>query len=90
MFYRFEAGSLTVGGVAYNFLQMHVHYGSEHTFSGDRSALELHFVHLSQEGGLAVVGVLCREQTDVWDATLPNHEDFFTNLQSSLSRILLL
>ena len=66
----------------YTFLQMHIHYGSEHTFSGARSALELHFVHQAQDGGLAVVGVLCREQADVWDAALSNHADFFTNLQS--------
>merc|ERR1740124_1161595 len=76
------AGSVTVDGVAYNFLQMHAHYGSEHTFSGDRSALELHFVHLSEDGGLAVVGVLCREQADVSDASLPNHAAFFTSLKS--------
>ena len=50
-----------VDGVRYELLQFHFHRGSEHTVAGVRLPLELHLVHRSDEGALAVVGVLYRE-----------------------------
>ena len=49
------------GGVRYELLQFHFHHGSEHTVAGVRFPLELHLVHRSSGGELAVVGVLFKE-----------------------------
>lgn len=42
----------------YELLQLHFHAGSEHTVNGVQLPLEVHFVHASPEGKLAVLGVL--------------------------------
>ncbi len=47
-----------VDGVAYNLLQFHYHSPSEHTVDGVRFPLEVHFVHQSASGALAVFGIL--------------------------------
>jgi carbonic anhydrase len=54
-------GSHTVvAGVRYDLLQFHFHHPSEHLLSGKRFDLELHFVHRSEKGELAVLGVFIR------------------------------
>jgi carbonic anhydrase len=59
---EYDPGSaLTVDGVRYALVQMHFHHPSEHTLDGTGAALELHLVHKSADGKLAVVGVLLRE-----------------------------
>lgn len=51
-------GSFTVlNGVRYDLAQFHFHHPSEHLLSGKRFDLELHFVHRSASGELAVLGV---------------------------------
>lgn len=52
------AGSVTVGGVAYELLQFHFHTEAEHLVNGVRSAMEVHFVHKSAANELLVVGQL--------------------------------
>jgi carbonic anhydrase len=42
----------------YDLLQFHVHTPSEHTIAGEAYALEVHLVHKSADGKLAVIGVL--------------------------------
>lgn len=42
----------------YELLQLHFHAGSEHTVNGVKLPLEVHFVHATPEGKLAVIGVL--------------------------------
>ena len=49
---------ITINGTKYNLLQFHFHWSSEHTLDGVKSAMELHLVHQSTGGKLAVVGVL--------------------------------
>ncbi len=49
---------LTLGGTRFDLLQFHVHTPSEHIFDGKAAGMEVHFVHRSAEGKLAVVGVL--------------------------------
>ena len=49
--------TLTLGGVRYDLLQFHFHMPSEHTFQGRGYDMELHLVHKSADGRLAVVGV---------------------------------
>ena len=52
---------IIVGDIRYEMLQFHFHRGSEHTVAGVRFPLEMHLVHRSDDGALAVVGVLFRE-----------------------------
>ncbi|KAF2571334.1 hypothetical protein F2Q70_00001569 [Brassica cretica] len=60
MMVRFEEGSssIRINNVEYQLHQLHWHSPSEHTINGRRFALELHMVHESLNGSLAVVTVL--------------------------------
>ncbi|WP_051722995.1 carbonic anhydrase [Streptomyces albus] len=49
---------LIVGGTRYSLKQFHFHLPSEHTVKGRGTAMELHLVHRSSRGDLAVLGVL--------------------------------
>ena len=44
-------------GKKYKLLQFHFHTPSEHRFQDESFPLEVHFVHKSDDGGLAVVGI---------------------------------
>jgi carbonic anhydrase len=53
-----EAGSfLMLDGVRFNFAQFHFHHLSEHVVEGEPFPMEVHFVHQSEAGNLAVLGV---------------------------------
>ncbi|RLN76813.1 hypothetical protein BBJ28_00007656 [Nothophytophthora sp. Chile5] len=52
---------LTLNGKKYYTVQFHFHAPSEHTVNGNARAMELHLVHQSKDGDLAVVGVFFRE-----------------------------
>ena len=54
-------GQLVVDGKTYNLLQFHFHSGSEYSIDGKSYPLEVHLVHASDEGALAVVGVMFEE-----------------------------
>jgi carbonic anhydrase len=56
-----EGDTLTVGGTAYQLAQYHFHAPSEHTVSGTPFPMEMHLVHTSADGQLAVIGVLIGE-----------------------------
>ena len=56
-----QAGALILNGVEYNLIQFHFHSMSEHTVDGESYPLEVHFVHASEDGNLAVVGVFYEE-----------------------------
>jgi carbonic anhydrase len=45
-------------GVRYDLVQFHFHSPSEHTIEGQYAAAEMHLVHKSADGTLAVLGVL--------------------------------
>lgn len=49
--------SITLGGVSHRLLQFHFHHPSEHVVDGKASPMEIHFVHASASGALAVLGV---------------------------------
>lgn len=51
------ACTLTIGNETYNLLQFHFHTPSEHLMDGEEYPMELHLVHQSAGGVLAVVGV---------------------------------
>lgn len=52
------SNSITVEGTRYELVQMHYHTPSEHTIDGLFAPAEVHFVHRSSAGELAVVGVM--------------------------------
>ena len=54
-------GSRTmISGEAFELLQFHFHHPSEHLLAGRAFDLELHFVHKSAKGQLAVLGIFIR------------------------------
>ncbi|MBD8498055.1 carbonic anhydrase [Paenibacillus arenosi] len=71
--------TLFIDGKAYYLLQFHFHTPSEHTINGKASPLEVHFVHKSADGQLAVLGILIKEGkastvlSEMW-STLPKKE----------------
>ena len=56
-----EGSSLTYAGKSYHLKQFHFHTPSEHTIDGQHLPMEMHMVHQSDDGALAVVGVLFKE-----------------------------
>ena len=56
-----EGSTLTYGGKTYHLKQFHFHTPSEHTINGQHMPMEMHMVHQSDSGALAVVGVLIKE-----------------------------
>jgi carbonic anhydrase len=55
-----EGSTLEVDGLEFELLQYHFHSPSEHTIHGRHAPGELHLVHQSADGDLAVIGVLMR------------------------------
>ena len=53
-----EGSSITLDGKTYRLLQFHFHAPSEHTINGESFDMEVHLVHKSDEGELAVIGVM--------------------------------
>lgn len=53
-----EGNWIEVDGTRYELLQFHFHAPSEHTVVGKLFDMEVHFVHKSEDGALAVVGLL--------------------------------
>lgn len=51
-------GELLVGKEAYPLIQMHFHEPSEHVIGAKKFPAELHFVHVREDGKIAVLGVL--------------------------------
>lgn len=49
---------LSIGSEQYTLLQYHIHAPSEHVINGKAFAAEIHFVHSTPDGKLAVVGVM--------------------------------
>ena len=53
-----EGSTLVVDGQKYELVQYHFHSPSEHTINGEHAPGEMHLVHQSDDGELAVIGVL--------------------------------
>ncbi|XP_022731633.1 alpha carbonic anhydrase 7-like [Durio zibethinus] len=53
-----EAGAIEINGTEYALQQCHWHSPSEHTINGRRYDLEVHMVHQSADGKVAVVGIM--------------------------------
>ncbi len=58
----YQPGSaIVLDGTRYGLVQFHFHHRSEHTVDGADFPLEMHLVHASADGALAVVGVFLEE-----------------------------
>lgn len=55
------ASSLTIDGTTYALQQFHFHVPSEHTVAGKSFDGEIHFVHKSADGKLAVIGMFLKK-----------------------------
>lgn len=53
-----NAGFIEISGTRFELRQCHWHSPSEHTINGRRFAAELHMVHMSSSGQIAVVGIM--------------------------------
>lgn len=59
---NYEKGSyVKINGKKYNLLQFHFHSPSEHTVNGKAYPMEAHFVHKSDEGKIAVIGIFMQK-----------------------------
>ena len=56
-----RGSGIVLDGIRFELLQFHFHHGSEHTVGGVQLPMEMHLVHRSDPGALAVVGVLLKE-----------------------------
>jgi len=72
---NYDAGSyIELDGVRYDVAQFHFHAPSEHAVDGNLFAAEIHIVHKSADGTLAVVGILLDEgaQNDAFQPFIDN------------------
>ena len=59
-----SGNTMTLDGTQYTLSQVHLHVPSEHAIDGKRAAMEIHLVHSTPEGKLAVLAVLVEEGHD--------------------------
>ena len=52
---------ITIRGKRYDLAQFHFHRDSEHALRGKKSAMEVHLVHVSTDGKIAVLGMFIQE-----------------------------
>ena len=71
-----DGSTLTFDGKIYTLKQFHFHTPSEHTFDGKHQPMEMHLVHQSEDGSLAVIGVLIK----VGKEPNPSFEKIIANL----------
>lgn len=69
-----EGSSITYNEIDYQLLQFHFHHPSEHILDGASAPMEIHFVHRSASGSLAVVGVMLMEGDEANAAYAPIFE----------------
>lgn len=70
-----EGSTLTYDGKTYTLKQFHFHTPSEHTLDGKNQPMEMHMVHQSEDGSLAVLGVFFIEGK----VPNPNFEKIISN-----------
>jgi carbonic anhydrase len=61
-----------IDGEPFELVQFHFHVPSEHTIDGAHAPLEVHFVHKSAQGELAVIGVFVEEgeHDPIWEVVI--------------------
>ncbi|MBF0621205.1 MAG: carbonic anhydrase family protein [Magnetococcales bacterium] len=74
--FNYDAGSaITVGGKKYALLQFHFHAPSENKINGKPYPMEMHLVHKSDDGRLAVVGVFFQEEKSDHKKSADSHDE---------------
>ena len=82
---NYDPGSFMVAeGKKFRLLQFHFHALSEHTFEGQHTPMEVHFVHQSEDGEYAVVGVML-ERGDAHPTYAPIFENMPTDAGEALT-----
>ncbi len=87
-----EGDTLTVGEASYELAQYHFHSPSEHTVAGKHFPMEMHLVHKSKEGALAVVAAFIEQGAHnaafdpVW-ANLPKQKGVETHFQNVMVNV---
>jgi carbonic anhydrase len=82
-----EGDTLRIGGRQFQLLQYHFHSPSEHTVGGRHYPMEMHLVHQSADGKLAVVAVFIEEGepnaafAPIW-SNLPKTKDLEHHLRN--------
>jgi carbonic anhydrase len=87
--------ALDLESTRYELVQFHFHAPSEHTIDGEHAPLEVHFVHKSTAGELAVIGILVEEgEHDVlWEPVIgalpdgPGDARHLENLELDMSEL---
>lgn len=80
-----KGNTISIDGDTYELLQLHFHSPSEHQFDGKNLIGEMHLVHKSTEGKLAVVGVLIEQGKKntklaaIWDNMPAEKDEHITN-----------
>jgi carbonic anhydrase len=77
-----EGNTLTVDGQTFVLKQFHFHTPSEHTVNGQHAPMEIHFVHQSADGNLAVVGLMVEESP----VDNPHFEPIVAHLPDSMGQ----
>ncbi len=67
-----DAGSITLDGKTYKLVQFHFHAPSEHAIDGKKAPMEAHFVHVADDGEIAVLGAMIEPggSNDVFKAVM--------------------
>ncbi|MEG3438214.1 carbonic anhydrase family protein [Pannus brasiliensis CCIBt3594] len=67
--------SIAFRGETFRLQQFHFHHPSEHRIAGRRFEMEIHFLHVSDRGNIAVIAVLARSGT-----SNPRLQPIFNNI----------
>ncbi len=84
--------TLILDGTPFELIQFHFHHPSEHTVTGEPYPMEVHFVHQSESGELAVLGIFLKEGQEnaalkpIWDA-MPSQVQPETQISGSTVEI---
>ncbi|MBI1743482.1 carbonic anhydrase family protein [Candidatus Acetothermia bacterium] len=85
-----EGSSIEIDGTKYGLVQLHFHAPSEHTINGRQFDMEMHLVHKSASGNLAVIGVMIRKGKEnkayeqLWN-NLPAEKDKEASLNAKVN-----
>ncbi len=74
-------GHSTLGNRRFRAVQVHFHSLSEHTLDSEHYPMEVHFVHVGEDGRLAVIGAFIEEgeANEAFQAILDNYESGESN-----------
>jgi carbonic anhydrase len=74
--------TIEVDGQTFTLKQFHFHTPSEHTLNGQHAPMEVHLVHQSEDGALAVLGLLVKSTS----VDNPHFEPIVANLPDSMGK----